>query len=110
MEILLASYGTKDGSTPFSEDRFMIVSVDGDIGAAFGTTAKIEYQASPKDQDMDGTNDNGLGGGSPSDMIMADTDGDGFQEAACFLYNNLGVFFIEVNRSRYVCDRRVHCE
>jgi len=90
-----AAFGTKDGSPAFSGDRFMIVSVDGDIGAAFGTTAKIEHQASPKDMDMDGTNDNGLGGGSPSDMVMADTDGDGFNEAACFLYNNLGVFFIE---------------
>ena len=91
----LASYGTKDGSTPFSEDRFMIISIAGDIGASFGTTAELEYQVSPRDVDMDGDNENSLGGGSPSDMIMADTDGDGMMEAACISYNNLVLFFIE---------------
>lgn len=90
-----ALFGTKDGSTPFSGDRFMILSINGDIGAGFGTEAIIEYQVSPRDMDGDGTNENGLGGGSPSDMVMCDTDGDGFMEAACILYNNLGVFFIE---------------
>jgi len=101
-ELLLAingdsapTLGTKNGSTPFSEDRFMIISIIGDIGT-FGVTPLVEHQVSPKDVDSDGSNDNGLGGGSPSDIIMVnDSDGDGFNEAACVVYNNLGVFFIE---------------
>ena len=100
-EILLANnggsnpfYQTQDGSTPYSEDRFIIMSVSGDIGG-FGAAIVEEYSMSPRDVDKDGVTDNLLGGGSPQEMVMSDTDGDGLLEAACFSWNNLAVFFIE---------------
>jgi len=100
-EILLANngganpyYQTQDGSTPYSEDRFIIMSVSGGIGD-FGTTIVEEYSMSPRDVDKDGVRENGLGGGSPQDIVICDIDGDGFKEAACFSWNNLAVFFIE---------------
>jgi len=92
-EVLVANNGnttgafeTKDGSPKFSEDRFIIFSITGDIGAGFGTQAVEEYAVSPRD---------GLGGGSPQDIIILDTDGDGMMEAACVSWNELGIFFIE---------------
>ena len=90
----LAGWGTQDGSTPYSGDRFIIMSVTGDIG---GSDAAIveEYSMSPRDVDKDGVIENGLGGGSPQDMIICDIDGDGLLEAACFSWNNLNIFFIE---------------
>jgi hypothetical protein len=88
------SYGTQDGSTAYSEDRFIIMSVSGDIGT-FGATIVEEYSMSPRDVDKDGTRENALGGGSPQGAVVCDTDGDGFLEAACFSWNNLAVFFIE---------------
>jgi hypothetical protein len=100
-EILLANnggsnpfYQTQDGSTPYSEDRFIILSVSGGIGD-FGTTIVEEYSMSPRDVNKDGIRNNSLGGGSPQDIVMCDTDGDGLLEAACFSWNNLAVFFIE---------------
>ena len=100
-EILLANngtsdpvWGTQDGSTPYSNDRFIIMSVSGDIGG-FGATIVEEYSMSPRDVDKDGVRENALGGGSPQDIIICDTDGDGNLEAACFSWNNLAVFFIE---------------
>lgn len=86
--------GSKDGSTPYSQDRFIILSIIGNIGD-FGTTAVEEYSVSPRDANQDGTRGNSLGGGSPLDIVICDTDGDGLKEAACFSYNNLAVFFIE---------------
>ena len=88
------SYGTQDGSTAYSEDRFIIMSVSGDIGT-FGATIVEEYSMSPRDVDKDGTRENALGGGSPQGAVVCDTDGDGLLEAACFSWNNLAVFFIE---------------
>ena len=70
------------------------MSVSGGIGD-FGTTIVEEYSMSPRDVDKDGIRENGLGGGSPQDIIICDTDGDGLLEAACFSWNNLAVFFIE---------------
>ena len=99
-EIIMASngssnpnYGTQDGSTAYSEDRFIIMSVTGDIG---GLAAIVEeYSMSPRDVDKDGSRENGLGGGSPQGAVVCDTDGDGLKEAACFSWQNLAVFFIE---------------
>ena len=102
-EILLANngssnpmdgWGTQDGSTPYSGDRFIIMSVSGDIGGT-GATIVEEYSMSPRDVDKDGVRENALGGGSPMDMVICDTDGDGLLEAACFSWNNLNLFFIE---------------
>jgi len=100
-EILLANnggsnpyYQTQDGSTPYSEDRFIIMSVSGDIGT-FGATIVEEYSMSPRDVDKDGTRENALGGGSPQEIVICDIDGDGLLEAACFSWNNLAMFFIE---------------
>ncbi len=90
----LAGWGTQDDSTPYSGDRFIILSVSGGIGD-FGTTIVEEYSMSPRDVDKDGVTDNLLGGGSPQEMVMSDIDGDGLLEAACFSWNNLAVFFIE---------------
>jgi hypothetical protein len=100
-EIIMASnggtdpaHGTQDGSTAYSEDRFIIMSVNGNIGE-FGTTLVEEYSMSPRDVDKDGDRENALGGGSPQGAVVCDTDGDGLLEAACFSWNNLAVFFIE---------------
>jgi len=90
----VAGWGAQDGSTPYSGDRFIIMSVTGDIGG-FGASILEEYSMSPRDVDKDGVRENALGGGSPQDMVMSDIDGDGFKEAACFSWNNLAVFFIE---------------
>jgi len=90
----LEGWGTQDGSTPYSGDRFIILSVTGDIGG-FGASIVEEYSMSPRDVDKDGVRENALGGGSPQDMIICDIDGDGNLEAACFSWNNLAVFFIE---------------
>ena len=100
-EILLASnggsnpiYGTVDGSPAYSEDRFIILGVTGDIGG-FGAALVEEFAVSPRDVNKDGVRENALGGGSPQDMVMCDTDGDGLMEAACFSWNNLAMFFLE---------------
>jgi hypothetical protein len=99
-EILVANngssafWGTQDGSTPYHGDRFIILSVSGGIGD-FGTAIVEEYSMSPRDVNKDGANGNSLGGGSPQDIVICDTDGDGLLEAACFSWNNLAVFFIE---------------
>ena len=100
-EIIMASNGstnpnylTQDGSTAYSEDRFIIMSVTGDIGG-FGAAIVEEFSMSPRDADKDGVRENALGGGSPQGAVVCDTDGDGLLEAACFSWNNLAVFFIE---------------
>ena len=100
-EIIMASNGstnpnylTQDGSTAYSEDRFIIMSVTGDIGG-FGAAIVEEFSMSPRDADKDGVRENALGGGSPQGAVVCDTDGDGLKEAACFSWNNLAVFFIE---------------
>ena len=70
------------------------MSVTGDIGG-FGATIVEEYSMSPRDVNKDGIRGNSLGGGSPQDIVICDTDGDGMLEAACFSWNNLAMFFIE---------------
>ncbi len=86
-------YGTKDGSPAYSEDRFIIASVSGDIGVL--PQLIEEYSMSPRDVDQDGTRENGLGGGSPQDILVADMDGDKKMELVCISWNNLAVFVIE---------------
>lgn len=100
-EILVASngqsnpqWGTDDGSTAYSEDRFLILGVTGDIGG-IGAALTTEYAMSPRDVNKDGTRGNSLGGGSPQDIVVCDTDGDGNMEAVCISWNNLAVFFLE---------------
>ena len=88
------NYGTQDGSIAYSEDRFIIMSVTGDIGS-FGQAIVEEYSMSPRDVDKDGVRENALGGGSPQGAVVCDTDGDGLLEAACFSWQNNAVFFIE---------------
>ncbi|MBC8216146.1 MAG: T9SS type A sorting domain-containing protein [Candidatus Marinimicrobia bacterium] len=90
----LAGWGTQDGATPYSGDRFIVLSVSGDIGG-FGTSIVEEYSMSPRDVDKDGVRENALGGGSPQDIVICDIDGDGFKEAACFSWNNLAMFLFE---------------
>ena len=86
-------YGTKGGEPPYSEDRFIIASVSGDIGVL--PQLVEEYSMSPRDVDQDGTRENGLGGGSPQDILVADMDGDSKKELVCISWNNLAVFVIE---------------
>ena len=88
-----SAFGTVNGSTPYSGDRFMILSVN-NIGD-FGTTVTEEYAMSPRDVDKDGVIESNLGGGSPQDIVICDTDGDGHMEAACLSWNNEALFFIE---------------
>jgi hypothetical protein len=88
-------YGSKTG-TNFSEDRFTVLSIDGDIGTGFETVVE-EYSVSPRDVDKDGTRENGLGGGSPLGALIVDTDGDGKKEVAAFSWWNLALFFFEAD-------------
>ena len=83
----------KNGSPAYSEDRFIIASVSGDIGVL--PQLIEEYSMSPRDVDQDGTRENGLGGGSPQDILVADMDGDKKMELVCISWNNLAVFVIE---------------
>ncbi|MFC1484026.1 FG-GAP-like repeat-containing protein [Candidatus Neomarinimicrobiota bacterium] len=86
-------YGSKTG-TNFSEDRFTVLSIDGDIGSGFESVVE-EYSVAPRDVDKDGTRENALGGGSPLGALIVDTDGDGKKEVAAFSWNSLSLFFFE---------------
>jgi len=100
-EIIMASNGSTNpnyGTTStthkaYSEDRFIIMGVQGDIGVL--PTLVEEFAASPRDADKDGVRENRFGGGSPQGVVVADTDGDGLHEAVCFSWNNLSCFIIE---------------
>ena len=100
-EIIMASnggtnptYGTTSTThKAYSEDRFIIMGVQGDIGVL--PTLVEEFAASPRDADKDGVRENRFGGGSPQGVVIADTDGDGLHEAVCFSWNNLSCFIIE---------------
>ena len=100
-EIIMASngstnpnYGTKSTThAAYSEDRFIIMGVQGDIGVL--PSLVEEFSASPRDTDKDGVRENKFGGGSPQGVVIADTDGDGLKEAVCFSWNNLSCFIIE---------------
>ena len=100
-EIIMASngstnptYGTSSTThKAYSEDRFIIMGVQGDIGVL--PSLVEEFAASPRDTDKDGVRENKFGGGSPQGVVIADTDGDGLHEAVCFSWNNLSCFIIE---------------
>ena len=103
-EILLASngqsnpvFGTKDGSTPYSEDRYIVMGMTGSItgGALQDAALTTEFAVAPRDVDKDGARENALGGGSPQDIIVADIDGDGLHEAHCLAWNNAAYFNFE---------------
>jgi hypothetical protein len=90
-----ASTGAADKSAPWSEDRFYIVGVKGDIGGALPPTLVEEFSVATRDGNKDNVRENAFGGGSPQSVVLADTDGDGKMEAACFSWNNHVLFFIE---------------
>jgi flagellar hook assembly protein FlgD len=100
-EIIMASnggtnpaYGTTSTThSAYSEDRFIIMGVEGDIGIL--PSLVEEFSASPRDANKDGVRENRFGGGSPQGVVVADTDGDGKKEAVCFSWNNLSCFIIE---------------
>ena len=100
-EIIMASNGSTNpnyGTTStthkaYSEDRFIIMGVQGDIGVL--PSLVEEFAASPRDTDKDGVRENKFGGGSPQGVVIADTDGDGKKEAVAFSWNNLSCFIIE---------------
>jgi hypothetical protein len=102
-EILLASngstnpvHGTQDGSTAYSEDRYIVMGMTGSIGGALQDAAlTTEFAMAPRDVDKDGARENALGGGSPQDIIVADIDGDGLKEAHCLAWNNAAYFNFE---------------
>lgn len=102
-EILLASngssgavYGTQDGSTAYSEDRYIVMGMTGSIGGALQDAAlTTEFAVAPRDVNKDGVTDNALGGGSPQDIIVADIDGDGLHEAHCLAWNSAAYFNFE---------------
>ena len=102
-EILLASngasdpvYGTQDGSTAYSEDRYIVMGMTGSIGGALQDAAlTTEFAMAPRDVDKNGARENALGGGSPQDIIVADIDGDGLHEAHCLAWNNAAYFNFE---------------
>ena len=94
-EIIIAHNGPTNGKySQYSEDRFMILSLQGDLGNA---TLIEEFAFSPRDDDKDGIRDNNLGGGSPMDVNIIDFNQDGKNEIACIAWNNLNLIFIEVN-------------
>ena len=78
-------YGAFDKTSGMSGDKFVIASVEGDIGVL--PQLKQEFVHSPRS--MGGV------GGSPQGVAIADTDGDGKLEAWCFSWNNLSAFSIE---------------
>jgi len=78
-------YGAFDKTSGMSGDKFVIASVEGDIGVL--PQLKQEFVHSPRS--MGGV------GGSPQGAAIADTDGDGKLEAWCFSWNNLSTFSIE---------------
>lgn len=81
------------GAKKYSEDRFYIAGVEGDIGVLPKLVEEIAV--SPRDGDKDGVRENSQGGGSAMSMVVADTDGDGKKELACFSWNNHNMFIIE---------------
>ena len=91
------NYGTKSTAhAAYSEDRFVIAGVSGDIGSSITPPVlNEEFAASPRDTNKDGVRENKFGGGSPQGVVVADTDGDGKKEAVCFSWNNLSCFIIE---------------
>jgi hypothetical protein len=95
-ELIIAHNGPSFGKySQYSEDRFMILSVQGNLGE--NAVLIEEFAFSTRDEDKDGTNENNLGAGSPMDVKIIDFNQDGKNEIACFAYQNLNLIFIEVN-------------
>jgi len=95
-EIVFAFNGGSNpttGYSTYSEDRFFIVGVEGDIGVL--PKAVEEFVIAPRDRNKDGTRGNDHGGGSAMSMVVADTDGDGKKEIAFFSWNGGNMFVAE---------------
>ncbi len=81
------------GYSTYSEDRFFVVGVQGDIGVL--PKAVEEFVIAPRDRNKDGVRGNDHGGGSAMSMAVADTDGDGKHEIAFFSWNSGNMFVAE---------------
>ena len=95
-EVIFAFNGGSNptsGYSTFSEDRFFVVGVQGDIGVL--PKAVEEFVIAPRDRNKDGVRGNDHGGGSAMSMAVADTDGDGKKEIAFFSWNSGNMFVAE---------------
>lgn len=95
-EVIFAFNGGSNptaGYSTYSEDRFFIVGVQGDIGVL--PKAVEEFVIAPRDRNKDGVRGNDHGGGSAMSMAVADTDGDGKHEIAFFSWNSGNMFIAE---------------
>ena len=95
-EVIFAFNGGSNptaGYSTYSEDRFFVVGVQGDIGVL--PKAVEEFVIAPRDRNKDGVRGNDHGGGSAMSMAVADTDGDGKHEIAFFSWNSGNMFVAE---------------
>ena len=95
-EVIFAFNGGSNptaGYSTYSEDRFFVVGVQGDIGVL--PKAVEEFVIAPRDRNKDGVRGNDHGGGSAMSMTVADTDGDGKHEIAFFSWNSGNMFIAE---------------
>ena len=95
-ELLFSFNGTTNpnaGYSTYSEDRFFVMGVEGDIGVL--PKAVEEFVIAPRDRNKDGVRGNDHGGGSAVSMVVADTDGDGKKEMAFFSWNSGNMFVAE---------------
>ena len=95
-EVIFAFNGGSNptsGYSTYSEDRFFVVGVQGDIGVL--PKAVEEFVIAPRDRNKDGVRGNDHGGGSAMSMAVADTDGDGKKEIAFFSWNSGNMFVAE---------------
>ena len=95
-EVIFAFNGGSNptaGYSTYSEDRFFVVGVQGDIGVL--PKAVEEFVIAPRDRNKDGVRGNDHGGGSAMSMAVADTDGDGKHEIAFFSWNSGNMFIAE---------------
>ena len=95
-EVIFAFNGGSNpttGYSTYSEDRFFVVGVQGDIGVL--PKAVEEFVIAPRDRNKDGVRGNDHGGGSAMSMAVADTDGDGKHEIAFFSWNGGNMFVAE---------------
>ena len=81
------------GYSTYSEDRFFVMGVEGDIGVL--PKPVEEFVIAPRDRNKDGVRGNDHGGGSAVSMVVADTDGDGKKEMAFFSWNGGNMFVAE---------------
>ena len=95
-EVIFAFNGGSNptaGYSTYSEDRFFVVGVQGDIGVL--PKAVEEFVIAPRDRNKDGVRGNDHGGGSAMSMTVADSDGDGKHEIAFFSWNSGNMFIAE---------------